>query len=58
MKLYIAVSRDKYKLPIAVADSAGELAKMVGVTKNNILSSISHNLGTYEKVVINEEDDT
>ena len=30
---YIKVTNDKYRLPIAVADSAGELARIVGATK-------------------------
>lgn len=44
------VTNDKYRLPVAVADSAGELARIVGATKNTVLSSISHGTGTYEKV--------
>ena len=47
---YIKVTNDKYRLPIAIADSAGELARIVGATKNTVLSSISHCTGTYEKV--------
>lgn len=47
---YIKVTNDKYRLPIAIADSAGELARLVGATKNTVLSSISHGTGTYEKV--------
>lgn len=30
---YIKVTNDKYRLPIAIADSAGELARIVGATK-------------------------
>lgn len=44
---YMKVTNDKYRLPVAVADSAGELARIVGATKNTVLSSISHG---YEKV--------
>lgn len=36
MILWVAVTRDKYELPIAVADSCKELAEMVGVTANAI----------------------
>ena len=41
MILYIMVTRDKYELPLAVADTAAELARMVGVTTNAVLSGIS-----------------
>lgn len=48
------VTNDKYRLPVAVADSAVELARLVGATKNTVLSSISHGTGTYEKVELDE----
>lgn len=35
-KLYIAVTKDEYELPIAVADSAAALARMLGVQPNAI----------------------
>ena len=41
MILYIMVTRDKYELPLAVDDTAAELARMVGVTTNAVLSGIS-----------------
>ena len=47
---YMKVTNDKYRLPVAVADSAVELAQLVGATKNTVLSSISHGTGTCEKV--------
>lgn len=31
MTLYLAVTPDRYELPVAVADSVGELARMLGV---------------------------
>lgn len=40
--LYMAVTPDKYQLPLAVADSVQQLARMVGVTTNSIYSAISH----------------
>ena len=60
MVLYIAVTKDKYELPVAVADSVGELSQMTGATKNSILSCISHGKrdgrhSQYHKVV--DEDD-
>lgn len=33
MTLYIKVTQDKFELPIAVADTARELADMVGTSK-------------------------
>lgn len=42
MKLYLAITRDKYELPLAVADSPNELARMCGVKPNNVSSAISN----------------
>ena len=42
MHVYIAVTKDKYELPVAVADTAPELARMLGVETNTIYSCISH----------------
>lgn len=41
-KLYLAVTPDKYELPVAVADTAEGLADQIGTTKGTILSVISH----------------
>lgn len=38
--LYIAVAGDQYELPIAVAGTARELAKMLGVNENSIYKSV------------------
>ena len=38
--IYMMVSDDKYQRPICVADSAKELAEMVGVKKGTIYSSV------------------
>lgn len=42
MNIWIKVTNDKYELPVAVADSAEELAQLCGVKTNNIHSSRSH----------------
>lgn len=34
--LYICVTKDKYRLPIAVADSPTELAEMLGVHRTSV----------------------
>ena len=36
------VTKDKYELPLAVADSAPGLAKLLGITENAIYSSMSN----------------
>ena len=54
--LYIAVSLDEYELPIAVAESVPELARMMGTTVNVINSSISRKTRRYQKVEKIEEE--
>ncbi len=36
MTLYMMTTRDKYELPLAVAESPGELAQMVGVSPERV----------------------
>lgn len=60
--LWEYVTDDKYELPIYVADDYKDLAKMVGVRPNNILSAIAHskvrgNRCVYQKVYVGDEDD-
>lgn len=49
MKLYLAVTPDKYELPLAVCDTAEELAKLFGLRKNVVQSAISKNLSGRNK---------
>ena len=42
MTVYMMVTDDKFELPLAVADSAPELAAMIGRNVNTIYSGISH----------------
>lgn len=56
MKLYVKYSLDKYELPIAVADSPKELAKMVGTTANVVSSSITHKRRGYAVVETKEDE--
>ena len=57
------VSKDKYELPLAVADSAPQLAEMVGVSVNSIFSSYScyihgkHKFSRFQKVEVDDEPD-
>ena len=40
MTLFMAVTSDKYELPLAVASSAEELARMCGVKAHTVWSAI------------------
>ncbi len=60
MAIWLKVTHDEFELPIAVAGSAGELARIVGVSANTIMSGLSHMKhdgiwSAYRKV---EEEDT
>lgn len=60
--MYIAITKDKYELPIAVADTAKELAEMVGTKPNTVLSAISHehsrgSNSMFKKVLIDESEE-
>jgi len=48
--LYMKVTDDKYEFPVAIADTAKELAAICGANKNTISSSISKKIGRYRKV--------
>lgn len=62
MVLYMKVSSDEYELPLAVADSIVDLAKMCEVSTSTIYSWMSHYKNKtgvnkscpYIKVVIDE----
>lgn len=41
--VYIMVTRDKYELPLAVADSVEELAEIVGVDAASIKRTMERN---------------
>lgn len=60
-KLYLEVTPDRYSLPLAVAESAEELAEICGMTKENIFSRISEGkkleYPTYITVEVEEGDD-
>lgn len=42
MTVYMEVTLDEYELPVAIADSVIELAKMRNTTANTIKSTMSH----------------
>lgn len=63
MNLYLKVTTDEYELPLAVAGSVRELAKMCDVRIDTIYSSMSHFkhgqivTSPYRKVEIDSMDD-
>ena len=40
MHVYMKITTDRYELPVAVADTGEELAKMCGVSINNVYNTI------------------
>lgn len=56
MTLYVKTTADKYRLPLAVADSKRELAEMLGISPESVRSGFSHKHNTYYMVEV--EDDT
>lgn len=54
MTLYMKVTRDKYELPIAVAETINELAKMLGTTPESVSSSISHKRQGWHKLEVED----
>lgn len=55
------VTDDEYELPLAVADSAAELARITGKRENTIYSAICHakngnRKSIYHKIEIVDED--
>lgn len=57
MKLFLRTTNDKYELPIAVADSADELARMLGKSKNAVSSAISHGIRGWYRLEIDDGED-
>lgn len=56
--LYLLVTKDKYQLPLAVADSAAELARIVGVNPATIIKSInSRKNSRYIRIYVDLEED-
>ena len=55
MKLYLKTTTDDLELPIAVAESPGELAKMLGTTKGSVNSCIARHHSGWFKVEVEDE---
>ena len=50
--MYVAYSKDKYKLPVVVADSLGELSRKIGIDTNTISAAISHAKKEVDVIVV------
>ena len=61
-KLWMKVTNDEYELPLAVADTMAELARMTGIKPESLYSIISRDRHgkkhtySYREVVIDDED--
>lgn len=56
--LYLLVTKDNYQLPLAVADSADELARIVGVRQSTIIKSITQRKKSqYIRIYVDLEED-
>ena len=54
MTVYVKYDRCKPHLPIAIADTKEELAKMIGMSLNTVRSSLSHGVGSFAEVEIGD----
>lgn len=56
MRVYMKVTADELELPIAIADSAKELAEIIGVHENTVYAGLSRKRKTYVKVEVDDGD--
>ena len=54
MKLYMKCTTDSLELPLAVADSTRELAKMLHMTNGSVAIAVSREVSGFHKVIIPE----
>lgn len=47
--LYMLVTNDEYELPLAVADSLAEIAKIAGIKKYSVASLISRSISNKKR---------
>ena len=57
MTLYMKVTRDKYELPLAVAETKAELARMIGVERSAVTHGLHREWKRPTYVVVEVEDD-
>ena len=55
--IYMKTTLDELELPEAVAESAAELAKMLGTTREVVYSSLAHKHRGWHKVIVEEDED-
>ena len=56
--LYLLVTKDKYQLPLAVADTAEELAQLVGVSAPTIFKCLNQRKNSrYIRIYVDLEED-
>lgn len=60
-KVWMRITRDKYELPLAIADSAEELAEICNVKRETVASMVSSyekgKLKTSRYICVNVEED-
>lgn len=54
--LYVRTTKDQLQLPVAVADTPSELARLTGASIRCVLSSISHKRLGWYKIILTDED--
>ena len=62
MYIWMMVTRDKYELPLAIADTARELAELTGLHKTSIMKgALSYEAGSkcsrFRKVRVDKNED-
>lgn len=56
MILWLKVTKDEYQLPLAVADTAAELARMTGVKPDSLYAMRCHGVKEYIKVEVEDDE--
>ena len=57
MTLYMKSTNDNLDLPIAVADSCAELARMLGLSLNSVYSMISKEISGFHKIEVEDKEE-
>ena len=59
MTLYIKVTKDRYELPVAVADTKSDLARLLGVDPSTITCGLKRKVEqpVYLEVEVDEHDE-
>lgn len=56
MMLFMKVTRDRYELPLAVAQTQAELARIVGVDESTVSKGLRNERSGYKKVEVEDDD--